>query len=98
MPTFEQIKELNDECTWKWTFKIGVKGIKKGVKVTGPNGNSIFLPASGYRYYGNGSLRDVGSFGYYWSASFSSNYDYRLYFIPSSYYRDYGLPVRAVKG
>ena len=98
MPTFDQIKELLDECKWTWTKQNGVKGMK----VTGPNGNSIFFPASGYRNYGNGSLGSVGSYGFYWSASAgNSNYGRRLHFGSSSwswgnYSRANGFPVRAV--
>ena len=39
LPSFEQAKELVNECKWAWTGK--------GYKVTGPNGNSIDLPALG---------------------------------------------------
>ena len=98
MPTFEQIKELLDECKWKWTKQNGVKGMK----VTGPNGNSIFFPASGYRYNSSGTLYSVGSNGYYWSASpYSDYYGRTLYFDSSNwywnyYYRANGFPVRAV--
>ena len=98
MPTLDQIKELLDECKWKWTKQNGVKGMK----VTGPNGNSIFLPASGYRNYSGGSLGNVGSGGCCWSASpYSSNYGLYLYFYSSNWYwlsnhRAYGFPVRAV--
>ena len=99
MPTFDQIKELIDECKWKWTKQNGVKGMK----VTGPNGNSIIFPASGYRYYSSGALNDVGSSGCYWSASpYSSSYGRSLYVDSGSWYwgsygsRAYGFPVRAV--
>ena len=98
MPTLDQIKELIDECEWEWTKKNGVKGMK----VTGPNGNSIFLPASGYRGSGSGTLDIVGSYGYYWSASpISGNYGRNLHFYSSNWYwygynRAYGFPVRAV--
>lgn len=37
--------ELLSKCTWTWTSQGG----KNGYKVTGKNGNSIFLPASGWR-------------------------------------------------
>ena len=67
MPTSDELYELIDNCTWKWTTQNGVNVYK----VTGPNGNSIFLPAAGYRYWS--SLYDAGSDGYYWS---SSPYDY----------------------
>ena len=98
MPAFEQIKELLDECKWKWTKQNGVKGMK----VTGPNGNSIFFPASGCRNFSSGALGNVGSYGYYWSASpYSSNNGRFLNFYSSFWYwnncyRATGFPVRAV--
>ena len=98
MPTETQMSELKSKCTWTWTTQNGTKGYK----VTGPNGNSIFLPATGYR---NGSiLGNAGSVGYYWSASLNESYPYNawyLYFL-SGYHgadysaRYYGHPVRAV--
>lgn len=47
MPTRTEMKELIDNCTWQWTQVSG----NNGYKVTGPNGNSIFLPAAGYCTY-----------------------------------------------
>ena len=41
MPSAEQFKELQENCSWRWATKNGVKGRL----VTGPNGNYIFLPA-----------------------------------------------------
>ena len=51
MPTYEEMEELEIECTWKWMTQNNVDGMK----VTGPNGNSIFLPAMGdpFYYFGN---------------------------------------------
>ena len=98
MPTKEDQDELRTECTWNWTTKNGVNGYT----VTGPNGNSIFLPAAGGRI--DSDLYDAGSYGYYWSSSLStygSGYAYYLYFN-SSYVdwnfddRYYGLSVRPV--
>ena len=67
MPTDEEIGELLDYCNWTWTTQNGVNGMR----VTGPNGNSIFLPAAGCC---DGSLRDfVGEYGYYWSSSRTGN-------------------------
>ena len=43
IPTKAEIEELTEKCTWAWTGEDG----KMGYKVTGPNGNSIFLPAAG---------------------------------------------------
>ena len=41
-----------------------------GYLVTGPNGNTIFFPASGYRFFD--VLDNHGSYGYYWSRSLTS--------------------------
>jgi hypothetical protein len=46
-PTREEGEELVNECLWTW---MQVNG-RNGYRVTGPNGNSMFLPASGYMYY-----------------------------------------------
>ena len=78
MPTFEQIEELLANCNYKWVTQNGVKGGKFTSKL---NGNSIFLPAAGYRH-GSG-LNDACSDGYYWSSMQEpSNTDsaYYLYF------------------
>lgn len=65
MPTIGEFQELLDKCTWKWTVQYGTKGYKVTSKV---NGNSIFLPATGYR---NGTgLYNAGRYGYYWSSIF----------------------------
>ena len=98
MPTLDEQKELLNKCTWTWITQNGVNGYK----VTGPNGNSIFLPAAGYRYGTEVSYR--GSDGYYWSSSLFSNYSnlaYNLYFDSGFhdwyYYNRYdGLSVRPV--
>ena len=74
MPSIEQFEELvnSSYTTTKWTTLNGVNGRKITSK---KNGNSIFLPAAGYRY--NSSLNSGGSFGYYWSRTLSSvNPDY----------------------
>lgn len=49
-PTLEQFKELKDKCKWTWV-RLGSENTPGtyGYKVTGPNGNSIFLPAAGWK-------------------------------------------------
>ena len=97
MPTKEEFEELIERCTWNWTTYKGVKGCK----VTGPNGNSIFLPAAGW--FG-ASLYGRGTYGYYWSATPGESYSYGAYglsFFGSNYYtswndRYYGHSVRPV--
>lgn len=56
MPTLDETRELRDKCSWKMTTVNGVKG----AKVTGPNGNSIFLP-----------IRRNANSGFYWSSTYS---------------------------
>ena len=63
MPTLDEIGELCNECSWEWTTVNGVNG----QKVTGPNGNSIFLPAAGYR--SGTELYGRGASGHYWSGT-----------------------------
>ena len=100
MPTIIQIRELVTECSHEWTTIGGVKG----VMVTGPNGNSIFMPAAGLRNISNGFLIYVSLVGYYWSASpCGCNGGRYLYLYSSDFncyndYRTHGFPVRAVNG
>ena len=100
MPTIEQLKELKEECSHEWT----TLGEVKGVKVTGPNGNSIFLPTAGFRSNGPDFLDYVGTHCYYWSASPIGGSKGRYLYINEKdwhwflYSRPFGLPVRAVKG
>lgn len=63
MPTLLEIKELKDQCKWKWITNSG----HEGYRVTGPNGNSIFLPAAGCCY--GSRIYDQGAYGYYWAGT-----------------------------
>ena len=97
MPTKEQQDELRENCTWTWMTQNGVNGCL----VTGPNGNTLFLPAAGYRY--DGSLGNDD--GNYWSHTLYSSYTYSafsLYFTSEDVNwhfdsRYYGFTVRAVR-
>lgn len=88
MPTFEEQKELFDECSWERTELNGVNGYM----VTGPNGNSIFLPAAGYRY--RTGLYNRGTLGLYWSSSLYDNYSdgasYLYFYDDNHACRSYG--------
>ena len=99
MPTKAECKELVNGCTWQWTTYNGVNGML----VTGPNGNSIFLPAAGYRY--GTALNNAGEYGLYWSSTpveDGDDFACRLYFDAYGdgwfdwYYRYYGHSVRPV--
>ena len=73
MPTRSEIEELIDNCTWSWTIQNGVNGYK----VTGSNGNSIFLPAAGN--CDGTEVYACGSFGCYWSGMLYKNYGEYVY-------------------
>ena len=98
MPTIEEWEELFEKCTWNWTTLNGVNGYE--VKAT--NGNSIFLPAAGFRNYDE--LYSAGSYGDYWSSSLGTYYPdyaqsvhfYSDYHSTYDDYRDSGRSVRPV--
>ena len=100
MPTKEEWQELYNNTTCTWTTENGVNGRL----FTASNGNSLFLPAAGYR--DDGSLYSAGSFGGYWSSSLYTDPSRAWYFYSysgtygMSYYhghRYYGRSVRAVR-
>ena len=76
MPTSAEFTELLNNCTSEWTTLNGVNGWKFTSK---KNGNSIFLPAAGYRY--GDYLKYVGSRGFYWSSSLCTYYPYGAYYL-----------------
>lgn len=98
MPTKEEFQELVDRCDWEWAKYNGVSG----QKVIGPNGNSIFLPAAGYRHGQHFSYR--GSDGHYWMGDFYRDDSKNAYFLYFYYgyehwnydYRFDGFSVRPV--
>jgi uncharacterized protein (TIGR02145 family) len=102
MPSTEQYKELinSSYTTTEWITLNGVYGSKITSK---KNGNSVFLPAAGYR--DGSSLNGTGSYGHYWSSSpnESGNGARNLTFHSSNIgpqsndFRSYAYSVRCVK-
>lgn len=98
MPTKEEMEELCKYCTWEWTTQNGIKGYN----VKGLNGNSIFLPAAGYRI--GSSLGLAGSDGFYWGSTPGEDntfYAFSLYIYSDmhgmdDYFRYSGQSVRPV--
>ena len=99
----------HDQVYWgpegKWTFdqRHGINGISI-VRNDGNDGYGkvIFLPAAGYVY--STDFKDVGSIGYYWSATaYTNDRSYNLYCDGShvkhdyNHYHNIGLPVRPVR-
>lgn len=77
MPTYAEITELAEQCTWLWVNDA----THPGYRVTGPNGNHIFLPASGM-YSGDALTLDTHE-GYYWSGeviTFNADFAHALRF------------------
>lgn len=100
MPTNEEFKELCKKCSWAATEINGIKG----KLITGPNGNSIFLPCTGISSEKEPDTKEIGS---YWSANlgFSRSFASCILFIYNDIvsgdrewnaYRQYGLPIRPV--
>ncbi len=100
MPTDAEWAELRSECRWRYQI-INSSLNKYGYEVIGPNGNSIFLPAAGFRY--STYLNTDPDYSYYWSSSRSTDSPYKAYCLRFEVVsRDYeercwGLSVRPVK-
>ena len=98
LPTPAEIDELIDKCHWEWTNEDGINGYR----ITGTNGNSIFIPAAGYRL--GTELKYVGEYCHCWSTTpveWCNNGSYILYFGEGNIYRIwnfryFGRSIRAV--
>lgn len=95
IPTEAEFQELLDKCTWEWQEGDTIDWTKNyeqdnrnGYKVTGPNGNSIFLPANGIA---NGYMTPLatGVTGNYWTQTPSEKY--------SGYYKVFGFSATEKK-
>lgn len=102
MPSYDQFEELLTKCTWTWITRNGVNG----ELVTGPNGNTIFLPATGFRNFSSSGIIDSGINGSYWLRTLYTDYPNQAYCIyfrsdylgdSSTGVRDDGFTVRAVR-
>ena len=97
LPTEAQFNELINKCTWRWTSQNG----QYGYRITGPNGNSIFLPAAGEKH--SSSLIYENEECHYWTATNDGSDNGAYYFGGSSdsyrtslSYNFDGLTIRAV--
>ena len=102
IPSADQWRELMDNTNIELTTRNGVNGML----FIASNGNSLFLPAAGYR--GDNKITDVGLDGGYWSSSFHTDgpIDARCFSFRWDDYDDYdvsgggryfGHSVRAVR-
>lgn len=88
VPTKEQFEELVSKCKWEWCdgeSDINTGVCRSGYRVTGPNGNSIFLNAGG-RVVSNVSLETegFGTHGYYQTSDWLPNSAYCILKISGS--------------
>lgn len=99
-PTLEQFEELLENCKLEWTEKNNIGR----QLITGPNGNSIFLPAAGNT--SDLSFSYSKPEGFYWSASADPDQPIYVKFLTiSSDYNDLivgdtrnvGMSVRPVR-
>ena len=101
MPTTDEFQELSNNTTNEWVTNYDGSGVN-GYKFTSSNGNSIFIPASGYRL--GSSFRGQGRGGDIWSSSLNTVLPggaLELGFSSGTIYmgdsaRYYGLVVRGV--
>lgn len=73
LPSKEAWKELFDQCDREWDSD------RQGYVLTGPNGNTLFLPAAGWKDYdvktgepipeNLGGIHNAAEYGYYWSST-----------------------------
>ena len=98
MPTYDEVIELRDYCEHVFTTQNGVAG----TLVTGPNNQSIFIPAAAGRYYNNLILSE--GTGSYWSSSLDTDDPTKAQglslasdgFGTITSHRYFGLPIRPV--
>ena len=79
VPTWDQFQELLKQCNWKRTTYKNVVGYA----VTGPNGNSMFMPSAGYTINGSDFIGNDGAqaVGLYWTGTrddIRTDYAYNL--------------------
>lgn len=105
MPNLEEANELVAKCQWEWMTINGTNLYK----VTGPNGNYIFLPAGGYAE--GTTIKDRNKMGCFWTST-RKVADYNVAFsimmlkdpslsrnwVVSVMSRPNGLPIRPVTG
>ena len=102
IPSYEDIQELIENCTWTWTTRKRVPGYLVTGKKSGYTDSYIFLPAAGYR--SENMIYGEGKCGCYWSRSLDSRGCYNAFCLvfPLSIteYNDgsrfYGQSVRPV--
>lgn len=103
IPTRKEFKELVQNCTFKWLTYNDVNGCL----ITGPNGNTIFLPKVGYSYSTSSTsvTQYAGNDAQYWTSTSNGGTYSSYYFLMNSsgahnadnvLWRYYGMCIRPV--
>lgn len=102
MPKQSEWKELVEKCSWTFTTRNGVEGYE----VTGPNGNSIFLPGAGNIWQKDHT--HIGG-GFYWTSTCAELDENHYYIYRGNFsstditydgydYPETGMTIRPVYG
>lgn len=101
IPTVEQIQELIEKCTIE---KYIYKDIK-GQRIVGVNGQSIFVPISGYKDGRSIKNRDEYGYVFFWASQYETSYTGSSAYVyrgrqdegqTNTWNRMYGLPIRPI--
>ena len=103
-PTKDEWYELWHNCTVTWSTRYNLQGARQGLSFTGPNGNSIFIPAAGITAIDE--IIGTNSSCHYMTSTLYESNPYRCFeFLTDSYkhlnllpnYRYEGRQVRPVR-
>ena len=102
LPSYTQINELINLNYQNKEF-VTIDGIN-GVRLTGPNGNTLFLPWGGSAY--NSQMRGLNGYGRFWTSNIGESIDSAFLIDTNSeafidwgdYGRELGCNVRGVIG
>ncbi len=107
MPSRQQLEELLDTVNNTKIVTVEVEGVRCRMITSRRNGRSIYIPAAGARFPDRNDYYNDNITGYYWSRTLNTDEPYNachFYFTynskrnwTSSYYRNSGLTVRAVR-
>lgn len=111
-PAGWRVPDGGDDGVWSkalgssYSYSGTYDSINEGMNFSGKFGADpyIWYPASGFRYDSDGNLNNVGSYGDYWSTSYSNVQSYSMYFTKGSFVtplvtnnRGYGYSVRCLQ-
>ena len=102
IPTQNEWKELQNDCTWEWVTINGIEGYKITGDKTGFKNKWIFLPAAGGKQ--GTDYVNTGAHGNYWSSSLNDRYPYDAWNVIfyqgtvsiKNFSRYYGRTIRPV--